>query len=188
MGSTPSCLLSGGRAGAVVVRPLASLREEVGQGVDFLLIDTGAGISDTVLNLIVASDEALVVTRPEPTALTDAYALMKVIVQHRPAYPFHLLINLVKDAAQAQQIYDSHAQILMKFLGYQPGYAGHVVTDPIVGQAVIKQVPFTILAPRAPATRDLEALTRRLLGTAVHREGDAASFCKRLMTWSWGQA
>jgi len=162
--------------------------QELGPTVDFLLIDTGAGLSDTVLNLIVASDEAVVVTRPEPTALADAYALMKVVIQYQAAYPFHLLINMARDADQAQQVFGSLSQILMKFLGYQPGNAGYVVMDPSVGRAVVQQVPFTVLAPRCEAARGLEALADRLLGSPVAPAPDATPFWKRLSRWSWKQA
>ena len=154
--------------------------------VDFLLIDTGAGINDTVLNLVVASDEAIVVTRPEPTALADAYALIKVIVQHEPAFPFHLLINMVRDAQQAQQVFASLEQILVRFLAYQPGNAGHVVSDPRVGQAVVQQVPFTILSPQSAASRDVEALAARILGGDDANATDARrqqSFWQRLGAW-----
>lgn len=142
----------------------------LGDQVDFLLVDTGAGLTDTVLNLIVASDEAVVVTRPEPTSLADAYALMKVVIQHDASYPFHLLVNMVRDADQAQQVFDSLSQILLRFLGYRPGYAGHVVTDSVVGQAVVRQVPFTSLSPRSRATGCIERLADALTGT---REGVA---------------
>jgi flagellar biosynthesis protein FlhG len=160
---------------------------EVAERVDFLLIDTGAGISDTVLNLIIASDEAVVVTRPEPTALADAYALMKVIIQHQASYPFHLLINMVRDGEQAREIFRSLAEILRRFLGYEPGYAGHVVMDPTVGRAVVQQVPFTVMAPRCEAAQGLERLVERLLGApAAPRPG--LPFWRKLSRWSWSQA
>lgn len=137
---------------------------DIEASVDFLLIDTSAGISDTVLSLILASDESVVVTQPEPTALADAYALMKVVIQQFPAYPFHVLINMVRDAKQARQVQRSLAEILTRFLGYTPGDAGFVVMDSWVAQAVVQQVPFTTLAPRAPASRCMEDLVARLLG------------------------
>ena len=137
---------------------------DIEASVDFLLIDTSAGISDTVLSLILASDESVVVTQPEPTALADAYALMKVVIQQFPAYPFHVLINMVRDAKQARQVQRSLAEILTRFLGYTPGDAGFVVMDSWVAQAVVQQVPFTTLAPRASASRCMEDLVARLLG------------------------
>jgi flagellar biosynthesis protein FlhG len=161
---------------------------EVEAGVDFLLIDTGAGITDTVLNLIAASDEAVVVTRPEPTALADAYALMKVIIQHEAAFPFHLLINMVRDAGQARQIYGALSQILHRFLGYQPGFAGFVVTDPSVGQAVVHQVPFTIRTPNAPASRCLETLAGTLVGPAARPAARPKTFWQRVTAGRWGGA
>ena len=165
----------------LLLAQLAMLAETV----DYLLIDTGAGINDTVLNLVAASDEAIVITRPEPTALADAYALIKVIVNQEPAYPFHLLINMVRDAAQAEQVFGSLEQILVRFLGYQPGNAGHVVSDPRVGQGVVQQVPFTILAPQCQATRDIEALATRILG-ADPKDADTrrrGSFWARIARW-----
>jgi flagellar biosynthesis protein FlhG len=170
-----------GEAREALLGQLATLAETV----DYLLIDTGAGISDTVLNLVMASDEAIVVTRPEPTALADAYALIKVIVQQEPAYPFHLLINMVRDARQAEQVFGSLEQILVRFLGYQPGNAGHVVSDARVGQGVVQQVPFTILAPQCQAARDVEALAARLLGDdAKAAEGRRrGGFWQRLSRW-----
>ncbi|HYE94203.1 MAG TPA: MinD/ParA family protein [Terriglobales bacterium] len=149
---------------------------------DFLLIDTGAGIGDTVLDLIAAADEAIVVTRPEPTALADAYALMKVVIQQEPAFPFHVLVNMARDAEQGRQVFVSLEQILVRFLGYQPGDAGCVLHDAAVGRAVVKQVPFSILEPRCGAARGVETLAERLVGrraTSAARGG----FWARLGLW-----
>jgi flagellar biosynthesis protein FlhG len=154
--------------------------EEVEAAVDYLLIDTSAGIGDTVLNLVAASDEAVVVTRPEPTALADAYALMKIVVQAQPAYPFHVLVNMARDAEQADQVYRALSQILLKFLGYRPGYAGFVVNDPCVPRAVIHQVPFTLLAPRSPASRCLETLTQTLAGRPEAHRGRPRTFWEKV--------
>jgi flagellar biosynthesis protein FlhG len=164
------------------------------QQMDFLLVDTGAGLSDTVLNLIVSSDETVVVTRPEPTALADAYALMKVVIQHDASYPFHVLVNMVRSADQGQQIFDSLSQILVRFLGYQPGYAGHVVTDPLVGQAVVRQVPLATLAPRGPAAQCLERLVDTLTNTRESEPaplGEASTgartFWEKVSRWGWSR-
>jgi flagellar biosynthesis protein FlhG len=159
---------------------------EIEESVDFLLIDTGAGISDTVLSLILASDESVVVTQPEPTALADAYALMKVVIQQFPAYPFHVLINMVRDGRQARQVQRSLAEILTRFLGYTPGDAGFVVMDGWVAQAVVQQVPFTVLAPRAPASRCLEDLVARLLGyEQTPAAAPAKTFWERVSEGPW---
>ena len=166
-----------------LLNQLRELEEEV----DYLLLDTGAGISDTVLNLVISSDEAVVVTRPEPTALADAYALIKVIVLHQPSFPFHVLINMVRDREQALAVYRSLSQILMKFLGYQPGFAGYVLNDPCVAQAVIQQVPFCISWPRAAATRCLEVLANTLLGSSEDKAPETVGFWERVAGWGRSQ-
>jgi flagellar biosynthesis protein FlhG len=160
---------------------------EVEEEVDYLLIDTGAGISDTVLNLVISSDEAVVITRPEPTALADAYALIKVIVLHQPSFPFHILVNMVRDREQALSVYRSLSQILLKFLGYQPGYAGYVLNDPCVAQAVIQQVPFCMTWPRGAATRCLEVLANTLLGAGVETAPETVGFWDRVAGWGRNQ-
>lgn len=161
---------------------------DIEDSVEFLLIDTGAGISDTVLSLILASDESVVVTQPEPTALADAYALMKVVIQQFPAYPFHVLINMVRDGKQARQVHRSLAEILTRFLGYQPGDAGFVVMDGSVAQGVVEQVPFTILAPQAPASRCIEDLVRRLVGNDRAAGAATKTFWERVSEGPWRQA
>jgi flagellar biosynthesis protein FlhG len=163
-------------------RLLAQL-DEVARAVDYLLIDTGAGISVTVLSLVLAADEAVVVTRPEPTALADAYALMKVIILREPAYPFHLLINMVRDAGEARQIYAGLEAILLRFLSYRPGYAGHVVADPAVARAVVDQVPFVVKAPRCPAAVAVDGLAAELLGEPAAPPA-AVPFWERVVRWS----
>jgi flagellar biosynthesis protein FlhG len=160
--------------------------DEVARSVDYLLIDTGAGISPTVLSLVLAADEAMVVTRPEPTALTDAYALMKVVIRHAPGYPFHLLINMVRDAAEARQIYEGLVTILLRFLSYRPGDAGHVVADPRVAQAVMEQVPFVIKTPGCPAAVAVDRLAAALLGAPAPGPAAGATFWERVVRWRGG--
>jgi flagellar biosynthesis protein FlhG len=161
---------------------------ELEDAVDFLLIDTGAGINETVLSLILASDEAVVVTLPEPTALADAYALMKVVIRRHPAYPFHLLINMVRDAEQGRQVHRSLEAILIRFLGYRPGDAGYVLRDASVGQGVVQQVPFTVMAPRSPASRCLETLANRLVGRAGSGATRAKTFWEKVSAGPWRRA
>jgi flagellar biosynthesis protein FlhG len=158
---------------------------ELEDRVDFLLIDTGAGIGETVLSLVLAADEAVVVTVPEPTALADAYALMKLVVRDYPAYPFHVLINMVRDESQARQIHRSLTEILVRFLAYRPGDAGHVVMDPCVTEAVVRQEPFILTWPRARASRCVEALATRLLGASAAIPSTAQTFWQKVSAARW---
>lgn len=158
--------------------------DEVARAVDYLLIDTGAGINETVLSLVLAADEAIVVTRPEPTALADAYALMKVVIRRETTYPFHLLINMVRDAGEARRIHDGLSEILLRFLAYRPGYAGHVPSDSEVARSVTEQVPFVVKAPRSPAALAVNALAGEMLGArATARDTAGTTFWERVVRW-----
>jgi flagellar biosynthesis protein FlhG len=151
-------------------RILAQLSEVA---VDCLLIDTGAGVGETVLSLVQAADEAVVVTRPEPTALAGAYSLVKAVIARTTSYPFHLLVNMVRDADEARRTYDCLSEILVRLLAYRPGYAGHVPTDPQVMQAATEQVPFLVNAPGCPASLAVSALAAEMLGSR-------AALCERV--------
>ncbi len=130
---------------------------------DVLLVDTAAGISPTVLSLVLACQEAVVVTVPEPTAITDAYALIKVLSRRNPDYAVRLLVNMVESQAQAEEVYRGLQRVVQRFLPSRPLYAGHVVWDPCVAKAVQEQKPLTIHYPYTKAARCISALAHSLL-------------------------
>lgn len=132
-------------------------------GIDYLLIDTPTGIGRVTLDLVRFADETIVVTRPEPTALSDAYGLMKIMELDDPSYPVHVLVNMALDGEQARQVYNALTQITLKFVSYRMGYAGFVTNDPNVGEGVIYQIPFVIRTPTTQATRDLHVLIEKLV-------------------------
>jgi flagellar biosynthesis protein FlhG len=111
---------------------LAKLDEEI----DVMLIDTGAGISDTVMHLIEMADEALVVTTPEPHAMTDAYAAIKVILEDNPKKTIHLAINQVQSETEALKVYQRISDVAQRFLRTAIHYAGCVPFDKEVQSAV----------------------------------------------------
>lgn len=157
---------------------------EMGIGYDFLLIDAGSGLGASTLKLVLAADEAIVVTRPEPTAIVSAYALMKVVVLHRVAFPFHLLLNMVRDGNQAGEVYAIMAEIAFRFLGYRPGSAGFVVEDTSVRRSVVDQVPFVLQAPRSDATACLTAIVEKLAPKESGIAPEAAPpFWRRMFSW-----
>jgi flagellar biosynthesis protein FlhG len=133
---------------------------------DVLLVDTGAGISATVLSLLLACQEAVVVTTPEPTAITDAYALAKVVARRRATHPLRLVVNMVEGATQAEEVYRNIQRVLQRFVRCRLDFAGHVVWDPLVGKAVQEQKPLSIYYPYAKATRCITALAGTLLAGA----------------------
>ena len=146
---------------------------------DILLVDTAAGISATVLSLVLACQEAVVITVPEPTAITDAYALLKVLSRRNPDHAVRLLVNMVETQAQAEEVYRGLQRVVQRFLPSRPLYAGHVVWDPCVSKAVREQKPLTIYFPYTQAARCVSALAHSLLALPP-AAGGAGAFWDRM--------
>ncbi|HZL35950.1 MAG TPA: MinD/ParA family protein [Tepidisphaeraceae bacterium] len=129
---------------------------------DIILIDTGAGISPNVLAFTRAADHVLVVTTPEPTAITDAYAVIKVLSRDSAQRRVSLLINQVRSPGEARVVHERIAKVARQFLGVTVYDAGHVFADPEVSLAVRKRMPFVISSPKCPASVCIGQLAIRL--------------------------
>lgn len=128
---------------------------------DFLIIDSSTGIHSPVRKLALAADRALLFTTPEPTAIADAYATLKIICEtHAP--PIDLVVNQAKTAAQAKDIATRVQQTARMFAKCQVGYAGHIRHDEAVAESVAKQRPFVIAAPKSPAAIDCQLLAKQV--------------------------
>ena len=116
---------------------------------DIIIIDTGAGIANNVLQFVAAADEVFVVTTPEPTAITDAYGIIKIItteiVDHN--VDIKLIVNRVHSADEGKRISERIITIVGQFLGYKVEYLGFVYEDPVVQASVIRQKPFIVVNP-----------------------------------------
>ncbi len=110
-----------------------------------------------------AADEAVVVTTPEPTALTDAYALIKVVAARRADVPFHLLINNAVSAGDGDAAARRITDVARRFLSAPVSYLGSVPADPSVGAAVRARKPFLSHAPQAPASAAVVRIAGRLV-------------------------
>jgi flagellar biosynthesis protein FlhG len=132
-------------------------------GYDVVLLDLPAGIDGLVRRLLAAASLRLVVTTDEPTALTDAYALIKVGARERHD-GFALVVNLASGRAAGERTHDGLRRVCGRFLGLDLPLAGVVRRDPRVPDAIRHQTPLLTRHPLAPAARDVEALARHLVG------------------------
>lgn len=130
---------------------------------DIILIDTGAGISPSVMNFVVAADEVIIITTPEPTAIADAYAMMKTFVGHNGTGTLKLVINRVMEPNEGVVATDKLSKIAFKFLGISLTSLGIVYEDSNLIRAVKKQVPLLLEFPDTIATRCIEQMATRLL-------------------------
>ncbi|MHB1125911.1 MAG: MinD/ParA family protein [Bacillota bacterium] len=161
-----------------LVQGLKTFEEEA----DFLLIDTGAGISRTVLGLVSAATEVIIVLTPEPTSLTDAYGVIKILSRFKLHSEIYLVINRVANLAEAEQTINRMQMVVSRFLQIKIKQLGFISDDRQVGKAVMKQQPFTILYPHTPASGDMQQIARKLAGeeTAAAPRG-IGQFLNRLM-------
>ncbi|MBP2001100.1 flagellar biosynthesis protein FlhG [Paenibacillus shirakamiensis] len=142
--------------------------EEISGEMDYVIFDTGAGLSKETLKFITAADECLVVTTPEPTSITDAYALIKVVsnLDLQEPVTFKLMINRVEHEREAKQVAEKISLVARKFLNLEIPMIGSMSDDPHVVQAVKKQVPFSIAYPSSAASRDVHRVASEYIAAS----------------------
>jgi len=161
------------------IKRLVNKMSELETMCDIIIIDTGAGISDSVMEFLVASPETIVVTTPEPTSITDSYALLKSLSMH-PLFDANqtkikMIANRVESEKEGEILYEKLDLVLSRFLDLKVEYLGLIPQDNSVTKAVMKQSPVSITFPNAPSTRAFENLANKLMETndeiAVQKRG-----------------
>lgn len=147
--------------------------ERISEGMDYILFDTGAGLSRENMKFITSADHCLVVTTPEPTSITDAYALIKVVHGSHPEVPFTLIVNRAGDESEARQASDKIILTAQRFLDLDIQMLGFVREDIHVVKSVKSQFPFYLAYPKSDAARDIQRLALRYL--AVPASAESAS-------------
>ncbi len=142
---------------------LLSQMAELPEPPDYLLLDTAAGIGGNVRFLAGCAQEILVVATPDPTSITDAYALMKVMASHHGERRFRLVVNLAKDEAEAMEVYRRLSLAADRFLGVSVDFAGHVPPDRAVSRAVRNQIGISD-APASAAANAFDRLAKTVEG------------------------
>ena len=149
--------------------------KELASEYDFLALDLGAGISKTVLAFAAITHLQVMVITPEPTSLTDGYAMMKVLHSRYGVSDFHVVVNQMSSPQEGQQTFDRLRAASKKFLGIDVTYLGGVHQDPAVIEAVRRQRPLLKMAPASQATKDILALAKAVYRWRQERLGLLAS-------------
>jgi len=146
---------------------LTSSIESLDEGVDIMIIDTGAGISNNVMFFNAAAHEIIVVVTPEPTSLTDAYALMKVLMKKHGEKSFKILVNSARGDKEGKNIYSIVSLVAGRFLNLSLEYLGHVVQDDKLSRAVLNQRAVVEMFPETPASLCFKGIAERLVNMPV---------------------
>ena len=162
--------------------------DALGPSLDVLLVDTAAGVSANVLYFTAAAAEVLIVVTAEPTALTDAYALIKVLSSRYAEHDFGVLVNMARSEWEARKTFTHLTRVAERFLHVSLRYAGYVPYDPEVPEAVRRQQAVCDLAPAAPASLAFNDLAERLLAVpaALRPKGGLQFFFRHLLAEDGG--
>jgi flagellar biosynthesis protein FlhG len=154
-----------------LLRSLSELEDQT----DIILIDSPSGIGQHALSLVQAADQILVVTTPEPTAFSDAYAMIKVLMKRSLKCAPSLLVNQADSEESALAVAKRVRTVAKRFLNLDVEYWGYVLADESVPKSVLRQEPFLSTYPYSPAASCIYQLARRVLGQGGRGHGDHPS-------------
>lgn len=149
---------------------------------DVIIIDTGAGISDAVLEFLVASGEIILVTTPEPTSITDSYSLLKALNRHprfsKEASQIKVVANRVNRMAEGASLFAKLELVVSRYLKLPISYLGAIPWDNQLAEAVMQQKPVSLSNPNAKSTIAFESIAAKLMGEdkPIKKRGMAAFF------------
>ena len=138
---------------------------------DIILFDTGAGISGNILRLIESSHEIIIITTPEPTAIMDAYALVKSIVAGSNTARLRLVVNKAESVDDAEDALGKFSAVVSLYLKTQLDTLGYMLNDPLVRKAVRVQRPFTLSHPRSVPARSVDGIAWKFLDISPEPAG-----------------
>jgi flagellar biosynthesis protein FlhG len=179
-------------AGASGFSKIANLSEEerrtfIGElgalaNADIIVIDCAAGVSSNVISFIAAADDAIIVTTPEPTAITDAYGIIKIIATEIDSLDLglKLVVNRVHSVVEGRRVAERVITIAGQFLNLKVDYLGFVYEDPVVHAAVVRQKPFLVMDPRSKASACVRHLVARLENVDYRDGKGLPQFLKKL--------
>lgn len=163
-----------------LTKNLSTLEETM----DVILVDTGAGLAKSVLNFVLAANEIIVVTMPEPTAIADAYGVIKSIFHYSDEAKVNLIINRANNQKEGERVAERINRVCNQFIGKHLNYLGYILDDSKVSQSVRKQQPFILAYPNCQASQCLQRLTQkmsiRFFPEEDNSEGQSKNFFQKL--------
>lgn len=140
---------------------------------DVIIVDTGAGISDAVLEFLVASGEILLVTTPEPTSITDSYSLLKALNRHprysREASQIKVIANKVQNGDEGKDLFEKLNSVVTRYLKIPITYLGMIPQDAQLTKAVMQQMPVSIQNPDSRSAQAYELIAAKLMNKEMNK-------------------
>ena len=136
---------------------------ELEEVADIIIIDTGAGINEGILNFIKASNDIILVTTPEPTALMDGYALLKTVANSSLDVNFRLVVNMAHSVKEAENTMNNFVTLAKTYLSMDIDPLGYLIYDKAVSEAVRQQTPYIYSFPKSEVTKNMQKIVLRFL-------------------------
>ncbi|MCK4295352.1 MAG: MinD/ParA family protein [Candidatus Marinimicrobia bacterium] len=130
---------------------------------DVIVVDTGAGISKSVMSFVLGSDKVIIMVTPDPASITDAYGMIKVIKQFHPFVPILMIVNMVDSQDDGESLYKKLELMAHKFLNNSIVYGGTILKDKLISDSIRRQRPLVLEHPNSMPTNTLKIIIRRLL-------------------------
>jgi len=137
--------------------------------VDIIIMDAGAGVSSTIMQVLLASSETVVVTTAEPTSVLDAYALVKTVVKRDASHPLHVLVNKCENKNEAQSVQTGFVTVCGRNLGKNINPLGLISYNHDFTSAIKRQVPITVSEPNGATAKELDTIARSILNLPNER-------------------
>jgi len=150
------------------------------QNVDYILMDTGAGINKTVLAFAACCEELILITTPEPTSLTDAYSLVKAVNHFKLKYKVGLIVNRVLDTREGRVTFSKFKNAVDTFLKIDVEYLGCIKEDKKIIQSVRQQIPFVINYPNCDASKNIIEIARKIQGLTSDNSTNIQGFFRKI--------
>ena len=139
---------------------------ELDELADYIIVDTGAGITDTIMQFVKVSSQVLVVTTPEPTSITDAYAVLKALnrqINEEDKIEVKMISNRVASNQEGEVLHAKLNSVVEKYLALKLKYAGAVIQDNNLSNGILNQQPVSITHPNSTSVRSIKALAERII-------------------------
>jgi len=141
--------------------------------IDLIIIDTGAGINEKIIQLTLASSETIIVITPEPTSILDAYALVKTIVKRDSTHPLHTLVNKCENREEAQRVQEGFIEVVGRHLGKNINPLGLIMYDPEVPKSIKRQTPITVSDPGCATSKEITQVARAILDMPLEKTSNS---------------
>ena len=150
--------------------------------VDYIIIDTGAGISPVVIDFIMASSGVIVVSTGDPTSIMDSYILIKSLITSGFKGDINIVANLIKNKNEANEVYNKLNNATNNFLRVQTNFLGYIERNELVNTAVRNQIPFTVSHPLSPTSKRIMNIAENIIDNKGQSEPNVnISFAKKLL-------